>query len=156
MRRECRERFPHRRAFSDPDMHHGTCVAHVPWCMSGSLTDGFLWSQWRGKRSRHSRHMRNPQIYVSGKRFMEMISILLAFLWEESTGYKWITLTKGPMMLSVWTSYSTNDWFDVDLRQLSGCCWVVKLWCIIEEWYTVWFCFVLLCQLTRSFVRKTL
>ena len=21
---------------SDPDMHHGTCVTHVPWCMSGS------------------------------------------------------------------------------------------------------------------------
>ena len=36
---------------SDPDMHHGTCVVHVPWCMPGSLTGGFLWSQWRGKRS---------------------------------------------------------------------------------------------------------
>ena len=34
---------------SDPDMHHGTCVTHVPWCMPGSLTSVFLWSQWRGK-----------------------------------------------------------------------------------------------------------
>ena len=25
---------------SDPDIHHGTCVTHVPWCMSGSLTRG--------------------------------------------------------------------------------------------------------------------
>ena len=25
---------------SDPDMHHGTCVTHVPWCMSGSLNRG--------------------------------------------------------------------------------------------------------------------
>ena len=25
---------------SDLDMHHGTCVTHVPWCMSGSLTRG--------------------------------------------------------------------------------------------------------------------
>ena len=25
---------------SDPDMHHGTCVTHVPRCMSGSLTRG--------------------------------------------------------------------------------------------------------------------
>ena len=25
---------------SDPGMHHDTCVAHVPWCMSGSLTHG--------------------------------------------------------------------------------------------------------------------
>ena len=25
---------------SDPGMHHGTCVMHVPWCISGSLTRG--------------------------------------------------------------------------------------------------------------------
>ena len=56
--------------FSDPDMHHGTCVAHVPWCMSGSLTSGFLWRWWRGRRSRHSRRMCNPQFCVSGKRPM--------------------------------------------------------------------------------------
>ena len=24
----------------NPGMHHGTCVTHVPWCMSGSLTRG--------------------------------------------------------------------------------------------------------------------
>ena len=53
---------------SDLDMHHGTCVTHVPWCMSGSLTSGFLWIRCRGKRSRHSRRMHNPQFYVSGKR----------------------------------------------------------------------------------------
>ena len=37
--------FPHRRLqrkplVSDPGMHHGTCVTHVPWCMSWSLTRG--------------------------------------------------------------------------------------------------------------------
>ena len=53
---------------SDPDMHHGTCVRHVPWCMPGSLTIGFRWSRRRGKRSRHSRRMRKPQFCVSGKR----------------------------------------------------------------------------------------
>ena len=53
---------------SDPDMHHGTCVTHGPWCMPGSPTSGFIWSRWRGNRSRHSRRMRNPQFYVSGKR----------------------------------------------------------------------------------------
>ena len=45
MRRECRERFPRHRVQmkpldSDPDTHHSTCVTHVPWCMSGSLTRG--------------------------------------------------------------------------------------------------------------------
>ena len=52
---------------SIPDMHHGTCVTHVPWCMPGSLTSGFLWSRWRGKRSRR---VRNLQCYVSGNRPM--------------------------------------------------------------------------------------
>ena len=32
---------------NDPDMHHGTCVTHVLWCMPGSLTSGFLWSRRR-------------------------------------------------------------------------------------------------------------
>ena len=53
---------------SEPDMHQGTCATHVSWCMRGSLTSGFLRSRWRGKRSRHSRRMRNPQFFVSGKR----------------------------------------------------------------------------------------
>ena len=52
---------------SDANMHHGTCVKPVPWCMLGSLTSGFLWSGWQGKRSRHSRRMCNPLLYVSGK-----------------------------------------------------------------------------------------
>ena len=53
---------------SDPDMHHGAYMTHVPWCMPGSLTSGFLWNRWQGKRSRHSRRMHNTQFYVSGKR----------------------------------------------------------------------------------------
>ena len=34
---------------SVPNMQHGTCVTHVPWCMPGSLTSSFLWSRRRGK-----------------------------------------------------------------------------------------------------------
>ena len=33
---------------SNPSMHYGTCVSHVPWCMSGSLNRG------GGETSRHS------------------------------------------------------------------------------------------------------
>ena len=45
MRRECRERFPRHRLqrkplVNNPVMHHGTCVMHVPWCMSRSLSRG--------------------------------------------------------------------------------------------------------------------
>ena len=35
-----RRRFQRKLLYSDPGMHHGTCVTHVPWCMSGSLTCG--------------------------------------------------------------------------------------------------------------------
>ena len=59
MHRECRERFPR---------HHGLAI---PWCMSGSLTSGFLWTRWREKRSRHSRRMHKPPFYASGKRPMD-------------------------------------------------------------------------------------
>ena len=45
MRREWRERFPRhllqrKPLVSDPGMHPGTCVTHVPRCMPGSLTSG--------------------------------------------------------------------------------------------------------------------
>ena len=43
---------------------------HVKWCMPGSLTSGCLWSQLRGKRSGHSRCMRNAQFCISGERSM--------------------------------------------------------------------------------------
>ena len=39
----CRERIRRHQLerkplVSDPGMHYGTCMTHVPWCMSGSLT----------------------------------------------------------------------------------------------------------------------
>ena len=61
---------------SDPDIHHGTCVTHVPWCMPGSLSSCFLCDQWRGKRSWHLRRMRNTLFYVSGNRPMSLLEDL--------------------------------------------------------------------------------
>ena len=58
----------------DPNMHHGTCETHVPWCMTGSLTSCFLWIRWRGKRSRHSRRMRNPQFIHLARGPWDMLS----------------------------------------------------------------------------------
>ena len=46
MRRECREHFPR---VSDRDMHHGTCVTHMPWCMPESLTSGIFWKSAVGE-----------------------------------------------------------------------------------------------------------
>ena len=59
---------------SEPDMHYGTCVTHVPWCRPGSLTGGFVRSLWRGKCSWHSRRTRNSPFYESGKKPAQMRS----------------------------------------------------------------------------------
>ena len=48
----------------DTDMHHGTCVTPE------SLTSSFLWSRRRGETFPAGKRMRNPQLYVSGKRPM--------------------------------------------------------------------------------------
>ena len=76
LRRKCRKRF-HRHSFqrkklvNDPGMHHGTCVSHVPWCMSGSLSP-----RWRGKRSRRPRRTQNPLFHVSDNCPFEMDLLL--------------------------------------------------------------------------------
>ena len=62
MHRECRERFPCHCGLAIP-----TCITARAGCTPESLTSAFLWSRWRGKRSRHSRRMRNPQFDVSGE-----------------------------------------------------------------------------------------
>ena len=82
MRWECQKRFPRYRLQSkplvnDPGMNHGTCVTQVQWCMLSIANQ-----LWRGKRSRHSRRMRNPQVYLSGKSPCRDSSVLLS---------KWIT-----------------------------------------------------------------
>ena len=51
-------------------MHQG--ITHVPWCMPGSLTSGFLWWWRRGKTLPRYWRMRNPLLYVSGKRPMDV------------------------------------------------------------------------------------
>ena len=70
---------------SYPSIHPGTCVTHVPWCMPGSLTNGFLSSRWWENPSRHPRHMRNPQFYVSGKGPMASLS-WISEEWMKDTG----------------------------------------------------------------------
>ena len=61
-----RHRFQKKPLVSDPGMHHGTCVTHVPWCMSGSLTcgDGETFPAFPA----HA----HPQFCVSGKRPMAL------------------------------------------------------------------------------------
>ena len=59
-----RRRFQRKLLVSDPGMHHGTCVTHVPWCMSGSLTCG------DGEKFPAFPAHAHPRFCVSGKRPM--------------------------------------------------------------------------------------
>ena len=91
--------------YSDPDMHHGTCLTHVPWCMPGLQTSGFLGSRWRGKRSRHSRRMRNPQFCASGKRpMLEKVSpcsLILSYVHNDKAvfGGQYCSPMIGPLLV---------------------------------------------------------
>ena len=112
---------------SDPHMHHGPCVMHVPWCMPGSLTSGILWmSRWWGKHSRHPQSMRNLKFYISGKRPMGIISASPA-LWEGNP----TETTEFPSQRPIMQIF--NVLFAARLNKLlnkeSSCQWFEMPWC---------------------------
>ena len=67
---------------------------------------------WWGKCSRHSRRMRNPQFYVSGKRPMKWKCYRLYPLWKKG---HWCTTLMFLWTLSFCTSCWTNSWVAGDL-----------------------------------------
>ena len=91
---------------SDPDMHHGTCATHVPWCMPGPLSSGLLWSWWCGKRSRHSRRLRNLQFFVSGKRPMAYCRQLIGHYLKQSSLR---SVTPYSVTSRKWVSHNTPE-----------------------------------------------
>ena len=116
---------------SDPEMHHGTCVTHVPWCISGSLIRGFLWSRWRRKRSRHSRRMRNPQFYVSVKRPVTL-------MWRQCNDLVYLTPYHGKATLRYQDSFLLDICMcdvpstKVFARNASNCLTLLSL---LPEWH---------------------
>ena len=90
MHREYRERFPRHRQrkplVSHPGMHHGTCVTHVMWCMSGSLT--------RGGEYKLARHTKT-QFCVSGKRANSGRWLWLHFLPPADGGSESMNINAG-------------------------------------------------------------
>ena len=76
---------------SDPDMHHGTCVAQVSWNKPVLLTNGFVWSQWRGKRPRHSRRMRNRNFTYLARHPYIVLYFILSVRVGESIKWSFAT-----------------------------------------------------------------
>ena len=89
----------------DLDMHHDTCVTHVPWCMSGSITRGFLWSRRRGICSRHSQRMRNPHSSVSGKRHMGWSDAGRYYHIRQGQFMETEVITRLPQYQSPWSTW---------------------------------------------------
>ena len=102
---------------SNPDMHHGTSVTHMPWCMPGSLTSGFLWSRWQGKPSQHSLRMRNLQFYVSGKRPIEVTK----WMANEWTVVKWTKFQTRNINQKTYISYIIYAYMQTRLNNASTC-----------------------------------
>ena len=74
-----------------PDACHMSLLPDTQHCRlrmrRAEMHVGIANPRWRGRHSRHSRRMRNPQFYVSGKRFMLesdqttlQLSILISWL----------------------------------------------------------------------------
>ena len=90
IRRECRERFLHQRLQGKPPVND--TGMHI----------GITNTRWRGKRSRYSWHMRNPQFYASDKRpivdqrpwwdIWHLLSLVLWYLSFSLTHYGPLTL----------------------------------------------------------------
>ena len=58
--------------------------------------------RWRGKRSWHSRRMRNPQFYVSAKRPMSILELIITQSPDTDVGLQ------GPL-LPTWTNSSSPE-----------------------------------------------
>ena len=77
---------------SDPDVHHGTCVTHVPWCMPEIANQGFYFKIGGGENvpGIPGTTLRNLQCWVSGKRPMLSIS----FYTQQLSSWLCMTLQK--------------------------------------------------------------
>ena len=76
-----RHRLQRKPLVNDPGMDHGTCVTHVPWCMSGSLTRGKTFQAFPA-------HVQPAILRIwQEARGMEAVSSLPALL-GESTGHR--------------------------------------------------------------------
>ena len=103
MRRECRKRFHHHRGLAIPK-----CItAHASRTCRDACWDRSLAVFWRGKHSRHSLCMRNPQFNVSGKR--SMLLPVASYTCMEPTLYIMISLRQLRFIASCLSCYDNHS-----------------------------------------------
>ena len=111
-------------------------------------TAGPVWSWWRGKRSWHSRCMRNSQFHVSGKRPMKYMGSHTCSIWglRNDKKCKWLhhciglvlngsSHIQGALTNFWWTSQSGGQVISTTSRLhtakslIPGACVKALLWC---------------------------
>ena len=107
--------FPPARV-SDPDMHRGTCLMHVPRCMPGLLTSKWWW------RCRHSRRMRKPQTLAE-----RLNDTSLAFPWRNIKCIK--TLCKLCKLCCEFLWFGTGEFYTYPSISARGGWWWWWWWC---------------------------
>ena len=88
--------------------------------------------RWRGKRSRHTRRMRNPQWYVSGKRPMEKkisMQFYFSFFQYSLSGY---AFTMGKLVLNHW-DLVTPCGLKAPSHNLKQCWLIISKLCVIFQ-----------------------
>ena len=123
---------------SDPDMHHGTCVTHVPWCKPGSLTgqvgDGENVSGISSACTTRNfpylvRGPRWTQV-PSGRRYQGYVSLTILTIYIENNSFLVLMLVKHALileraikyidllhMLPNLLTYTHVQWFNVGCYQ---------------------------------------
>ena len=94
---------------SDPDMHHGTCVTHVPWCMPGSLTSGFIWNRRRGKTFPAFRAHAQPAILRIWKEVHGLTHVRLYLNRCRPNSLTNIWITRPRCVISILTSIFSHN-----------------------------------------------
>ena len=126
---------------SDPDMHHGTCVKHVPWCMPGSLIIAFS---------------RFPIKSVAGKMFLAFsapVQPAILRIWQEAHA---ATCEEGQACL-----LNTKQWFiskclyDNHSLVLANYCLVLNTCCILLTSQTI-NCQVSVCSFSVALLETVL
>ena len=104
-----------------------------------SLTSGFLWSQWRGKLSRHSRRMHNPQFHVSGKRPIDLSGSLFWHSWN--LGIFWCKVHGRILYTDDYLRHARKTFsscsprlplFDIEFRKMIPFYWYCKLFGVCQ------------------------
>ena len=125
---------------SDPGMHHGTCVTHVPWCMSGLLTcDGgenvpgipgacapAIWRIWQEAHVRKMGTGRNCWWYVTGCGTI-LILLQLTGTWILRFSINYTDVTRAS-----WCLKSPATRLDFQEKSKDPHCWSFMTW--IHRW----------------------